>query len=173
MTFDDIASQLQNRFPKAVLQIEDTKPEKSIKLDPSSIMEVVRFLKEEAHFETLGDLCGVDYPSLPAFCVVYHLQSYAHKLVIRLKCYLPRTEEASIQSITSLFKGANWLEREVYDMVGIKFTGHPEMRRILCPEDWTGHPLRKDYVTPDYYNGMPVPLYFDEPSESTSGEAKA
>jgi len=172
MTFDEIASKLQSHFPKAVLAIEDVKPDKAIKIEPSNIVEVIRFLKEEAQFETLGDLCGVDYPALTSYCVVYHLQSYAHRMVIRLKCYLPRTEEASIQSITPLFKAANWLEREAYDMFGVKFAGHPELRRILCPEDWVGHPLRKDYVTPDYYNGMPVPLYFDDPAESTSGEAK-
>jgi NADH-quinone oxidoreductase subunit C len=172
MTFDEIHSLLQKRFPQAVLSVEETKPEKGIKIEPKEILPVIQFLKEETQFETLGDLCAVDYPAQDSFCVVYHMQSYKHKMIIRLKCYLPRKDGVEIQSITSLFKAANWLEREAYDMMGIQFSGHPELRRILCPEDWVGHPLRKDYVTPDYYNGMPVPLYFDDANQSPAGESK-
>ena len=79
-----------------------------------------------------------------------------------MKAYLPREGTPSIATISDIYKAANWHERETYDMFGIQFTGHPDHRRILCPEDWVGHPLRKDYVAPDYYNGMPVPLYFEE-----------
>jgi NADH-quinone oxidoreductase subunit C len=171
MTFEEIHQKLVAKFPQAVQGIEETAPEKCLKIHPEHIVAVIRFMKEEMQFETLGDLCGLDYPALPASCVAYHMQSYAHKTVVRLKCYLPR-EEASIESLTSLFKAANWLEREAFDMFGIRFNGHPELRRILCPEDCVGHPLRKDYQTPDYYNGMPVPLYFDNPNESTPGNAK-
>jgi len=170
MTFEDIQTKLQSAFPSAVLGTEEHKPEKALKIAPENIIEVVRYLRDELHFETLGDLCAVDYPALPAFCVVYHLQSYAHKMVFRLKCYLPREDKASLPSMTSLFKAANWLEREAFDMVGIHFVGHPELRRILCPEDWVGHPLRKDYVTPDYYQGMPVPLYFEDSASTPSGD---
>lgn len=173
MNFEDIHSLLQKQFPKAVLGIEDHKPDKAIKIEPKEILPVIRFLKEEGPFETLGDLCAVDYPAQSAVCVVYHLQSYKHKMVLCLKSYLPRQEGAQIPSITSLFKAADWFEREAYDMVGIRFSEHPDLRRILCPEDWVGYPLRKDYVTPDYYNGMPVPLYFDEANQSSAGEAKA
>jgi len=173
MNFDEIHSLIQKRFPNAVLGIEDHKPDRAIKVDPREILSIIRFLKDEAHFETIGDLCAVDYPAQSSFCVVYHLQSYQHKSILCLKCYLPRQEKVEIQSITSLFKAANWLEREAYDMVGIHFSGHPDLRRILCPEDWVGHPLRKDYVTPDYYNGMPVPLYFDDSKQSSDGDLKA
>ncbi|NBX91718.1 MAG: NADH-quinone oxidoreductase subunit C [Proteobacteria bacterium] len=170
MTFDEILQKLQSQFPNAILGTEDSKPDRAIKVAPFDIPTVIRYLKEELRFETLGDLCAVDYPALPAFCVVYHLQSYAHKTLVCLKAYLPRENGASLPSITSLFKAANWFEREAYDMVGIGFSGHPDMRRILCPEDWVGHPLRKDYVTPDYYNGMPVPLFFEEQTPSEQGE---
>lgn len=162
MSIDEIYSRLKETLGDAILELEESPFQKAIKVQPEKIGEVIQFIKEQLHFETLGDLCAVDYPALPAFAVVYHMQSYQHKAVVRLKCYLPRSENAEIPSITYLFKAANWLEREAFDMMGIKFTGHPELRRILCPEDWTGHPLRKDYQTPDYYNGMPVPLYFGE-----------
>jgi len=162
MTIDEIFTKLKETCGDAVLEIEDSPFQKAIKVQPEKIYEVVEFIKEHLRFETLGDLCAVDYPALPAFAVVYHLQSYQHKSVLRLKCYLPRTDAVELPSITGLFKAANWLEREAFDMMGIQFKGHPELRRILCPEDWVGHPLRKDYQTPDYYNGMPVPLYFGE-----------
>lgn len=168
MTFEETLQKLQQKFPQAIQGVEESAPEKSIKVNPTDIVAIIRFMKEEMQFETLGDLCGVDYPALPALCVAYHMQSYTHKKVVRLKCYLPR-EGASIESVTPIFKAANWLEREAFDMYGIRFNGHPELRRILCPEDWVGHPLRKDYKTPDYYNGMPVPLYFDTSNDSPTG----
>lgn len=171
MNFEDIQAKVQASFPAAVVGIEENKPDKAIKIKPENIIEVVRYFRDELQFETLGDLCAVDYPALPAFCVVYHLQSYTHKMIVCLKCYLPREDKTSLPSITPLFKAANWFEREAFDMVGIHFSGHPELRRILCPEDWVGHALRKDYKTPDYYNGMPVPLYFEDLSGTPSGES--
>lgn len=164
MNTDEIYLKLKEKFGESIQELEDKVFQKSVKVDPSRITQVVQWIKDELHFETLGDLCAVDYPSVPAFAVVYHLQSYQHKAVLCLKCYLPRQEGAELPSLTPVFKAANWLEREAFDMMGIRFTGHPELRRILCPEDWVGHPLRKDYETPDYYNGMPVPLYFGETS---------
>jgi len=169
MTFDEIQQKIQGKFPHAIQGVEDSKPDRALKISASEIPAVIQFLRDELKFETLGDLCAVDYPALPAFCVVYHLQSYTHKTVVCLKAYLPREEGVQMPSITSLFKAANWLEREAFDMVGVSFTGHPDMRRILCPEDWQGYPLRKDYVTPDYYNGMPVPLFFEESAVSDQG----
>lgn len=162
MTTDEIYTHLKEKLSSSILGLEEGPFQKSLKIEPEKNSEVIQYIKEHLQFETLGDLCAVDYPSIPAFAVVYHLQSYQHKAVLRLKCYLPRTENPELPSVSHLFKAANWLEREAFDMMGIRFSGHPELRRILCPEDWVGHPLRKDYQTPDYYNGMPVPLYFGE-----------
>lgn len=162
MTFDEVFDKLKTKFPE--VEKEDVKPDPAIKVDPAKIKEVLTFMRDELKFEQLACISGVDYPKTPAICVVYHPTSYTHKMVVALKAYLPRTESPSIPSVTSLFKGANWLERETYDMVGVQFTGHPDHRRILCPEDWKGFPLRKDFATPDYYNGMPVPLYFEDPA---------
>ncbi len=169
MTFDEVFEKLKTKFPDAVLAKEETKPDASIKIEPSRIKDILSYLKDELKFETLGCISGVDYPKLPAICVVYHPTSYTHKMIVPLKAYLPRTESPEIPSVTSLFKGANWLERETFDMLGVNFTGHPDQRRILCPEDWKGSPLRKDFVTPDCYNGMPVPLFFEDPAGGDTG----
>lgn len=169
MTFDDVFSKLSAKFPKGILAKEETKPDASIKVDPSAIHEVLKFMRDELNFETLHMVSGVDYPSLPALCVVYHPGSYHHKMIVPLKVYLPRTDDAKVTSVTDLYKAANWHERETYDMFGIQFLNHPDHRRILCPEDWKGFPLRKDYVTPDYYNGMPVPLYFEDGAPTEGG----
>lgn len=161
MTFDETLQKLQAKFPKAILGKEDTKPDPSIKVEGAAIREVVTFLAHELKYESLGSISGVDYVGEKArFEVVYHFMSYTHKTFVTLKVVLPRQDGVSVPSIADIFKGANWQERETYDLVGIHFSGHPDHRRILCPDDWEGHPLRKDYKTPDYYNGMPVPLFF-------------
>jgi len=167
MTFEDVFAKLQQKFPTGILEKVDTKPEPYLKVNPAQIVEILRCLRDDLHFETLGDLCGVDYPALPALVIAYHPTSYTHKLVVCLKAYLPREGSPEMPSVTSLFKAANWFEREAYDMFGVRFSGHPDMRRILMPEDWEGFPLRKDFVTPDYYNGMPVPLFFEDKEENS------
>lgn len=163
MSFDDVLSKVTAKFPKVTK--EDTKPDVGLLATPQDIVALAEFLKRELHFETLSDLTGVDYPAQSQLGVVYHFASYAHKMILRVKILLPREEGASVPTLVPLFKAANWLEREAFDMFGIAFTGHPDLRRILTPEDWVGYPLRKDFVTPDYYNGMPVPLFFGDKSQ--------
>lgn len=162
MTFEEVHTKLAEKFPKAVLERTDSKPDPSIKIDPAQIHAVAGYLKEELSFESLSNLSGIDYPALPALSVIYHLFSFHHRVMVALKVYLPREEAPKIQSLCDLYKSANWMEREAYDLFGVHFENHPDHRRILLPPDWVGYPMRKDYVTPDYYNGMPVPLYFDD-----------
>lgn len=170
MTFDEVLTKLQSQFTSnVILGKDDTKPDASIKVDASKIHDITKYLRDELKFETLSCISGVDFPALPAYAVVYHFFSFTHKLMLPIKVLLPRQDGVSVQSIVDLFKAANWLERETYDMLGVTFTGHPDHRRILCPEDWEGFPLRKDYKTPDYYNGMPVPLFFEEEGTAPSG----
>jgi NADH-quinone oxidoreductase subunit C len=93
----------------------------------------------------LSSVTAVDrYPSEPRFEVVYHLHSIEHNERLRLKCRIPG-ENPEIASVTSVWRSADWYEREVFDLFGIRFAGHPDLRRIMLPEDWEGHPLRKDY----------------------------
>lgn len=164
MTYEDTIKKLTDKFRGVILEHCATKPDPYLKVDPAEIHEVMAFIKNELAFETLSDLCGVDYPALAALCVVYHPFSYTHKIMLCLKCFLGREPAPHIRSVTDLYKIANWCERETYDLFGVVFDGHPSLRRILLPPDWVGHPLRKDYVTPDYYQGMPVPLYFSDGS---------
>ena len=160
MNFDQIYEKLNTKFPGA-LEKSDSKPDLFLKTDPKQIHSILQYLKEGLSFETLSDLAGIDYLNPASLTVIYHPFSYTHKLMLSLKCFLDRKQSPHIQSVCDLYKAANWFERETYDLFGIVFDGHPDLRRILMPSDWEGHPLRKDFVTPDYYNGMPVPLYFD------------
>jgi len=117
----------------------------TLEVSPEKIVEVCRSLKEERRFVRLADLTAVDWhPAEPRFEVVYHLHSVERNERLRLKCRLAG-DAAEIDSVTSVWRSANWHEREVFDLFGIVFRGHPDLRRIMMPEDWEGHPLRKDY----------------------------
>ena len=113
-------------------------------------------IKEKTlQFDYLMCLSGYDLGENDQFGVAYNFYSNSLKqyLEIRVEVNL----ENEIPSVSELWKTANWHEREAYDLFGIKFSNHPELKRILLPEDWEGHPLRKDYKTPEYYNGIPIP----------------
>jgi NADH-quinone oxidoreductase subunit C len=102
-------------------------------------------LKYDQTFVRLSTVTAIDrYPAEPRFEVVYHLHSIEHNERVRLKCRV-RGEDSVIESVTGVWRGANWYEREVFDLFGIRFLGHPDLRRIMMPDDWEGHPLRKDY----------------------------
>lgn len=109
-----------------------------------SLFEVMKILKEKFQFEMLMDVTGVDYLGQePRFEVVYHLNSLTHNVRLRVKVQVHEGEE--VESVTPLWQIANWLERETWDMEGIRFKNHPDLRRILMYEEFVGHPLRKDY----------------------------
>jgi len=112
-------------------------------------------------FDFLENVTAIDWPKTATIDVVYHLFSYPHRHGLVLKVTVPR-DEPRVPSLTSLYRGADWLEREQYDLMGVVFEGHPDLRRLLLPEDWEGHPLRKDYVQAPEYRGMrttrPSPL---------------
>ena len=124
-----------------------------------AIDEVAAFCKLEPDlaFDNLMCLSAVDYnkETPPRIEIVYHLFSYTHRHMFVLKVTLPR-ENPALPTVEGVWGVANWHEREAYDLFGVVFTGHSDLRRILLPDDWEGHPLRKDWVDPDFYNGMHV-----------------
>lgn len=130
----------------------------SIFVNAEAIEPVCQYLKTSDYdFTTLEVITGCDYED--RLEVSYCITSFRKNHDVMIKVKLPRatgTDIVEMPSITSVWKSANWQERECYDMVGVKFTGHPDMRRILCPEDWEGYPLRKDYVVQEKYHDMVV-----------------
>ncbi len=132
--------------------------ELTITIRRKELIPVIRFLHDDSHlhFVSLIDICGVDYPArLNRFEVVYHLLSPRRNARIRIK--LTTDEATPVASITEIFPGANWHEREAYDFFGILFSGHPDLRRILTDYGFDGHPLRKDFPTTGY-----VEVRYDE-----------
>ncbi|AFN75607.1 NADH dehydrogenase subunit C [Melioribacter roseus P3M-2] len=171
---EEIFDVLKNQFGDDILGIEKEQPtEPIISVTPSSVDKVCLFLRdnEELKFDSLMNLSGVDDANGEkvkdedggeiikggTLSVYYHLYSIEHKHKITLKTSTPR-EEPRVESVESVWKTANWHEREAYDMLGIIFNNHPDLRRILMPYDWdAGYPLRKDYKNPEFYQGMKVP----------------
>ncbi len=128
---------------KSTLRAADGTP--TFMVPAAQISDVMRFLRDEQGFSMLEDLTALDlYPAEPRFQVVYNLIALEKRAVIRIKVSISGVSP-SITSITNIWPGANWYEREVFDLFGIDFEGHPDMRRIEMPDDWDGHPLRKDY----------------------------
>jgi NADH-quinone oxidoreductase subunit C len=147
MDLATVAERVKEKFPEAVLEVSSFRGETTLQIRPEDLLSLCRFLRDdpEMAFDFLIDLCGVDYlPREPRFQVVYHLCSTRTRLRLRLKVSLPGTDP-KIASVFSVWKAADWMEREAFDMYGIAFTGHPDLRRILLTPEWQGHPLRKDY----------------------------
>lgn len=126
-------------------------------VNPRAIRDIAEFLKSDPRFsmDTLECVTGVDYPHEDRIAVVYHLYSYALKHWLVAKALLPRGGP-TLPSLVSVWPVANWQERECYDLMGVVFEGHPDLRRLLLPDDWEGHPLRKDYVEKADYHGIPT-----------------
>lgn len=136
----------------AVQEVKFDREEMTIVVDRSAIREACALLKDDpaCPFNFLSDITCVDwYPADPRFEVIYHLLSIPKKERVRLKVRL-NNDSPVVESLTSMWPGANFFEREVFDLFGIRFSGHPYLRRILMPEDWEGYPLRKDYPVEGY-----------------------
>ncbi len=139
---------IREKFPQAVVETTEFRDEQTIVLKPESLMAVCAYLQKRLRYDFLSTVTAVDWPDrVPRYDVVYHLLSLQNRCVLRLKVRVGEKgeEHPSVPSVTSVWPTANWYEREVYDLFGITFTGHPDLRRILMPMDWTTHPLRKDY----------------------------
>lgn len=151
----EIAALLTEKFAEKVIESKPEALNPWSAVDPSALLDICGFLKsdERLRFDHLELLGGVDYKD--RIEVVYVLYSMKHHHRYTLKCRLPR-EAPKLHTVESVWAVANWHEREAYDMFGIVFEGHSDLRRILCPDDWEGYPLRKDYKMPTSYRDMPV-----------------
>jgi NADH-quinone oxidoreductase subunit C len=151
----DIYAALEQQFPGKVGNFKADALEPYLTVQGSSIVEVCRFLRDRAglDFQVLSDLTALDWPKEEKIQIVYHLFSYAHNHQVVLKVDLPR-DNPKIATVEGVWKVANWFEREVYDLFGVIFEGHSDLRRIMLPEDWIGYPLRKDYVEQEEYDGI-------------------
>ena len=138
--------------PAAVVSVVEHRGQVVVEIAAAEIVSACRFLSGEQQFSRLSGVTAVDwYPREPRFEVVYFVHSLERNERLRLTCRLPG-EGAEIESVTGVWPAANWYEREVFDLFGIVFRNHPDLRRIMMPEEWEGHPLRKDYpVTGEKY----------------------
>jgi NADH-quinone oxidoreductase subunit C len=131
---EDLAVAIKNEFNETTIEVA-----------AENIVAAIGRLKYDLKFERLTSITGVDrFPAEPRFEVVYHLQSLAGKQRIRIKARVPG-DNPEIESVTSIYRAADWYERETFDFFGVKFLNHPELTRIMMPDDWEGYPLRKDY----------------------------
>ena len=166
--FDAIAQ----KFGDAVRATDCDALDPWIEVSPERFVDICRFLKDAPamQFDMLNCVTGIDYfhedpkkaakaPWEPHICMTYHLSSTSKKHSIVVKVKLPRWKDdvegeiPEIASVSDIWRTADWHEREVYDLTGVRFIGHTDLRRILCPDDWVGHPLRKDYKFPEEYHG--------------------
>ena len=139
---------LQDKFPEEVLEVMEFRGETTILVKPGKIVDLCMTLRDDHNtaFKYLSMIAGLDFlPQSPRFGVVYNLYSHKHHDRVTLKTMLVSDAAPIINSVVQVWTTANWHEREVYDMMGIRFQGHPDLRRILMPGDWVGHPQRKDY----------------------------
>lgn len=154
----EIVTALTAAFGDSILESKiDGVTDPFIKVAPGKLREIGTFLRDndDMLFDTLMCLSGMDYAG-GKLGVVYHLASMkkGHKIVLKTEV---TRENPRVASVEAVWKTANWHEREAFDLLGVVFDGHPDLRRILMPYDWEGYPLRKDYQVPEYYNGMKVP----------------
>lgn len=164
MSFSEIKELIINMFGEEIILKEDlTSPQHSITISNERLLEVCQFLhvQPKLYFDFLACITGIDNgPTVGTVEFVYHLTSIPYEHSFVLKVEVPRNKEGEslpkVYSLTPIWKTADWHEREAYDLVGIDFVGHPDLRRILLPADWEGHPLRKDYQEQEIYHGIKV-----------------
>jgi len=150
-----IHARLRARFGDTIGDLTGTGADASATVPAAAIADVTRYCKADPalSFDCLSNLSAVDYPKREVIQVVYHLFSYRHRHAFVLKVDAPR-DNPVVVTVANVWSHAEWQEREAYDLLGVNFEGHPDLRRILMPEDWPGHPLRKDFVEPEEYHGI-------------------
>lgn len=156
------AEKLKSQFADAVTDVREFRDEITVIVDRKKIVDICRACRDDLEFDHLADVCSVDNNGEdPRFEVVYHLYSYSHLSTLRIKANVPE-DDATIDSVTGLWDSADWHERETYDMMGIKFNNHPDLRRILMWEGFPYHPLRKDFPLAGKPSEMPDVAFSNE-----------
>jgi NADH-quinone oxidoreductase subunit C len=147
---EKIVNILKEKFESDILSVETPYNFLTINLKKDNIIEIIRYLysNPEAKFQYLTTLCGIHYPDVKQIAIMYQLHNLEKNWRVRLKIYLPE-ENPVTPTLTTVFAGANWMERETYDFFGVKFEGHPDLRRILNVEDMIIFPMRKEYPLED------------------------
>jgi len=160
MKFEEIVQRMQERFGAAIRETKADAPDPWVLVEAATLVDVARFLRDSDGllFDNLSILTATDFPP-DRIQVAYHLWSYPHHQLLVLKVDLPRAEP-KVATVSTIWPAANWYEREMFDLLGVHFAGHPTLRRLLLPEDWVGHPLRKDWQDPAQYQGMPTTRTF-------------
>ncbi len=165
MTPEEIHQQLRERFGERVLEFNGAVRDPYVVVEAAAIHEVGEYVRHDPglDFDLLMCLSGVDYGPEKSLGVVYHLFSTTQRHKITLKLEVPRAG-GTVPTVSDIWRTADWLERESYDLYGMHFAHHPDHRRILLPDDWEGHPLLKDYQVQEFYHGIRVPYTGDPPN---------
>ena len=148
---DEVVNKLKENFHDGIIKVEEFRGEVSVTVDKNKIRDIMLFLRDtdKLLYDMLTDLCGVDYQcnagDAARFEIVYLLRSSKFNDRLRIKARVREEEDCQLSTVSDIWRAADWLEREVYDMFGIKFNNHPDLRRLLMDDDWVGFPLRKDY----------------------------
>jgi NADH-quinone oxidoreductase subunit C len=164
MTFDDIKALLLDKFgDQVIIGEEKTGMQPALVIATDQIVSVCRELRDNpsTYFDFLNLISAVDHGAeANRFSVVYHLTSIPYQNFITLKVSVENNRELNnlpvVPSVSSVYRTADWHERENFDLMGVYFDGHPDLRRILLPDDWEGYPLRKDYKNAEYYKGIKI-----------------
>lgn len=166
VSVNELAGLIEARFPGALLARDAEGSHPSITVEPQAWRDVARFLRHDPRtgFNFLRCVSALDLHPEPLVELVYDLIAmqpdgagglWRNAGTIAIRVRLPR-DGASVASVADIWPAAEWHEREAFDLMGVRFEGHPDLRRILCPDDWVGHPLRKDYQYPTEYDGIPA-----------------
>jgi NADH-quinone oxidoreductase subunit C len=155
MTQEEVCTQLKEMFGEAVGALSETKGDRFVVVKGEKIVEVCRFLKTTVglEFDYCQDITAIDWPARKVIEVVYHVYSLVHRHGLVVKVETDR-DKPTLATVEGVWKAATWLEREIYDLFGVNFEGHSDLRRILMPDDWVGYPLRKDYQEAGGYHGI-------------------
>ena len=154
-----VLERLQAQFPASIRGSEEFRNDLTITVRTADLVPVARFLKEDPAlaFDMIIDICGVDrFRDEERFEIIYNLYSLSHKIYLRLKV-LVNEADPTVPTLTGVWPGADWHERETFDMLGIKFSGHPDLRRLYMPEEFEYYPLRKDFPLTGIPDSLPLP----------------